>query len=36
MMEENDDLTLEEATAIVEQNRAINQGNTEDENRRQG
>ena len=29
MMEENDDLTLEEATAIVEQNRAINQGNVE-------
>ena len=28
-MEENDDLTLEEATAIVEQNRAINQGNVE-------
>jgi len=29
MMEENDDLTLEEATAIVEQNKAINQGDVE-------
>ena len=29
MMEENDDLTLEEATAIVEQNRSINQGDVE-------
>ena len=36
MMEENDDLTLEEATAIVEQNKAINQGDVQnDETRNQ-